>query len=160
MGALVGSRGHFSPQWLRCRGARSYLARLSGPLLDRFDICIEVPPVSLRDMLSPDSGESSADIAQRVENTQNIQFNRNQGCLNAYRDGEHLRDLAGSDEEGQALIEKITNEAISSKLTARGYNCIIKVARTKADLGGREHFAARHIASAIVWRGVTSDVKG
>lgn len=71
-------------------------------------------------MLSPDSGESSADIARRVENAQNIQFNRNQGCLNAYLDGELLRDLARPDEEGQALIDKIINEAISSKLTARG----------------------------------------
>lgn len=137
-----------------------YLARLSGPLLDRFDIRIEVPPVSLRDMLSPDSGESSADIARRVENAQNIQFNRNQGCLNAYLDGELLRDLARPDEEGQALIDKITNEAIGSKLTARGYNRIIRVARTIADLDGCEHLAARHIASAMVWRGVTSYVKG
>ena len=141
-------------------GAGSYLARLSGPLLDRFDIRIEVPPVSLRDMLSPDSGESSADIARRVENAQNIQFNRNQGCLNAYLDGELLRDLARPDEEGQALIDKITNEAISSKLTARGYNRIIRVARTIADLDGCEHLAARHIASAMLWRGVTSYVKG
>ena len=111
-------------------------------------------------MLSPDSGESSADIARRVENAQNIQFNRNQGCLNAYLDGELLRDLARPDEEGQALIDKITNEAISSKLTARGYNRIIRVARTNADLDGCEHLAARHIASAMVWPGVTSDVKG
>ena len=52
------------------------------------------------------------------------------------------------------------NEAISSKLTARGYNRIIRVARTIADLDGCEHLAARHIASDMVWRGVTSDVKG
>jgi len=137
-----------------------YLARLSGPLLDRFDIRIEVPPVSLRDMLSPDSGESSAEIARRVEHAQKIQFNRNQGCLNANLDGDLLRDLARPDEEGQVLIYKITNEAISSKLTARGYNRIIRVARTIADLDGCEYLAARHIASAMVWRGVTSDVKG
>ena len=156
--------GHANDPELACHRIpqciSEYLARLSGPLLDRFDIRIEVPPVSLRDMLSPDSGESSADIARRVENAQNIQFNRNQGCLNAYLDGELLRDLARPDEEGQALIDKITNEAISAKLTARGYNRIIRVARTIADLDGCEHLAARHIASAMGWRGVTSYVKG
>ena len=68
--------------------------------------------------------------------------------------------LSRHDEEGQALLDKITNEAISSKLTARGYNRIIRVARTIADLDGCEHLAARHIASAMLWRSVTSDAKG
>ena len=155
--------GHANDPELSCHRIpqciNEYLGRLSGPLLDRFDIRIEVPPVSLRDMLSPDSGEKSADIAQRVAHAQKVQFDRNQGCLNANLDGELLRDLARPDEDGQVLIDKITNEAANSKLTARGYNRIIRVARTIADLDGCENLAARHIASAMVWRGMASDVK-
>ena len=113
-----------------------YLGRLSWPLLDRFDIRVEVPPVSLRDMLSPNSGERSTDIAERVAHAQKVQLDRKKACLNANLDGEHLRHLARPDEEGQALIDKITNEAMSSKLTALGYNRIIRVARTIADLEG------------------------
>ena len=155
--------GHANDPELSCHRIpqciNEYLGRLSGPLLDRFDIRIEVPPVSLRDMLSPDSGEKSADIAQRVANAQKVQFDRNQGCLNANLDGELLRDLARPDEDGQVLIDKITNEAANSKLTSRGYKRIIRVARTIADLDGCENLAARHIASAMVWRGMASDVK-
>lgn len=154
--------GHANDPQLACHRIpqciHEYLGRLSGPLLDRFDIRIEVPPVSLRDMLSPDSGECSADIAQRVARAQKVQFERNQGCLNANLDGELLRELSKPDEAGQALIEKITDEATNSKLTARGYNRIIRVARTVADLEGCDLIAARHIASAMVWRGMASDV--
>ena len=79
--------------------------------------------------------------------------------MNANLDGELLRDLARPDEDGQVLIDKITNEAANSKLTARGYNSIIRVAWTIADLDGCENLAARHNASAMVWRGMASDVK-
>ena len=132
--------GHANDPDLACHRIpqciNEYLGRLSWPLLDRFDIRVEVPPVSLRDMLSPNSGEKSADIAKRFAHAQKVQLDRNKACLNANLDGGYLRHLARPDEEGQALIDKITNEAMSSKLTALGYNRIIRVALTIADLEG------------------------
>jgi magnesium chelatase family protein len=130
-----------------CR--QEYLARLSGPLLDRFDICINVPPVPLSQMIDDEKGEASCDVAARVEAAQARQMAR-QDCLNSRFDGEALRALAAPDAKGRKLLDAVIDE---SGVTARGFNRILRVARSLADLAGREALADKDIATALVWRG-------
>jgi magnesium chelatase family protein len=130
-----------------CR--QEYLARLSGPLLDRFDICINVPPVPLSQMIDDEKGEASCDVAARVEAAQARQMAR-QDCSNSRLDGEALRALAAPDAKGRKLLDAVIDE---SGVTARGFNRILRVARSLADLAGREALADKDIATALVWRG-------
>jgi len=130
-----------------CR--HEYLARLSGPLLDRFDIRINVPPVPLSQMIDDAKGEASIDVAARVAVAQAAQIER-QDCLNARLDGEALRKLAAPDAKGRKLLDAVINE---SGVTARGFNRILRVARSLADLAGRDTLADKDIATALVWRG-------
>ena len=127
-----------------------YLARLSGPLLDRFDIRLNVPPVPLAQMMSGDKGEASHPIAERVAAAQNRQWQR-QERLNARLDGDNLRDFASPDKAGQKLLDTIIDEGV---LTARGFNRVLRVARTLADLALRDVVGDADIATALVWRGV------
>lgn len=130
-----------------CR--QEYLAKLSGPLLDRFDIRINVPPVPLSQMIDDEKGESSAAIADRVGRAQETQLAR-QNCLNARLDGEALRALAAPDGRGRKLLDAIIDDG---GLTARGFNRILRVARSLADLAGRDGVTDKDIATALVWRG-------
>lgn len=130
-----------------CR--QEYLARLSGPLLDRFDIRINVPPVPLSQMIDDEKGEASADVAARVAAAQTEQMTR-QNCLNARLDGEELRKLAAPDAKGRKLLDAVIDE---SGVTARGFNRILRVARSLADLAGRDALADKDIATALLWRG-------
>jgi magnesium chelatase family protein len=125
------------------------LAKLSGPLLDRFDIRINVPPVPLSQMIDDEKGESSAAIADRVGRAQETQLAR-QNCLNARLDGEALRALAAPDGRGRKLLDAIIDDG---GLTARGFNRILRVARSLADLAGRDGVTDKDIATALVWRG-------
>ncbi len=127
-----------------------YLARLSGPLLDRFDIRLDVPPVPLAKMMDDEKGEASAPIAARVVRAQEIQYRR-QKCLNARLDGDDLRTMAAPDAAGQKLLDTIIDEGA---LTARGFNRVLRVARSLADLAARETIGDKDIATALVWRGV------
>ena len=131
-----------------CR--QDYLGKLSGPLLDRFDIRIHVPPVALSDMIDNHKGEASADIAVRVAAAQNRQMVR-QGCLNARLDGDALRDLAAPDAQGQKLLTRIIEEG---QMTARGFNRILRVARTLADIKGASRPDMADMATALQWRGM------
>ena len=133
-----------------CR--QDYLGKLSGPLLDRFDIRIHVPPVPLADMMADEKGEASSDIAPRVAAAQNRQLAR-QGVLNARLDGDALRAAAKADSAGQALLDDIIDEG---RMTARGFNRVLRVALTLADLAARDRPAAQDIATALSWRGVDS----
>ncbi|MGB1107914.1 MAG: YifB family Mg chelatase-like AAA ATPase [Parvibaculales bacterium] len=130
-----------------CR--QEYLAKLSGPLLDRFDIRINAPPVPLSQMIDDEKGESSAAIADRVGRAQETQLAR-QNCLNARLDGEALRALAAPDGRGRKLLDAIIDDG---GLTARGFNRILRVARSLADLAGRDGVTDKDIATALVWRG-------
>lgn len=130
-----------------CR--QEYLAKLSGPLLDRFDIRINVPPVPLSQMIDDEKGESSAAIADRVARAQEVQLAR-QDCLNARLDGEALCALAAPDARGRKLLDAIIDDG---GLTARGFNRILSVARSLADLAGRDGLTDKDIATALVWRG-------
>lgn len=130
-----------------CR--QEYLAKLSGPLLDRFDIRINAPPVPLSQMIDDEKGESTAAVAARVMAAQAAQLER-QDCLNARLDGEALRALAEPDARGRKLLDSIIDDG---GLTARGFNRILRVARSLADLAGRNAVSDKDIATALVWRG-------
>lgn len=131
-----------------CR--QEYLSKLSGPLLDRFDIRIHVPPVPLADMMRDEKGESSADVAARVAQAQNLQIAR-QGVLNARLDGDALREMAEPDAAGEKLLTRIIDEG---RMTARGFNRVLRVARTLADLKAAARPDAADMATALQWRGM------
>ncbi len=131
---------------------KDYLSRLSGPLLDRFDVQIEVPPIDVKDMISPKTGESSAEVLKRVIAARRKQYKRNKGTLNAYLEGEQLIEYTRPDMAGEALLNQAAEQ---SNLTARGFNRVLRVSRTLADLNGEDTISAIHIASALMWRNVS-----
>ena len=119
------------PRAPRC--ARDYQTRISGPLLDRIDIHIEVPQVSAADLSLPAPSERSADIAAQVAAARTIQRERyGEGGprTNAEADGELLERVAAPDDQGRKLLAEV---AESLRLSARGYHRVLKVARTLAD---------------------------
>ncbi len=127
-----------------------YLARLSGPILDRFDIRIDVPPVSLDAMVHDQKGEASAAIAARVRRARDIQLDR-QDCLNAQLDGDALFEHAAADANGQKLLDQVIAK---DALSARGFGRVLRVMRTLADLGERAKPSDQDVASALLWRGI------
>ena len=133
-----------------CR--KEYLSRLSGPLLDRFDIRIDVPPVRLDKMIAGEAGEASAPIAARVLDARQRQIER-QDCLNAQLDGDRLRALAKPDAAGQKILDHLIDDR---HMTARGFNRILRVALTLADLAGRHGPGESDIATATIWRRLAS----
>jgi len=130
-----------------------YMGRISGPLMDRFDLRIEVPPVAFTDLDLPASGDTSEEIAQRVATARDIQTARYAGYsdirVNADVEGEMLKQVATPDDEGAALL---TRAAEHFRLSARSYHRILRVARTVADLAGADQIAANHMAEAISYR--------
>lgn len=134
-----------------------YMGRLSGPLMDRFDLRVEVPPVAFQDLDLPASGEASADVAARVARARAVQARRYAGIegvrLNAEAEGKLLEEIAEPDAEGRELIGKV---AARIGLSARGYHRILRVARTIADLDGSERVRRPHLAEAVSYRLVLS----
>ncbi|GAB5556560.1 MAG: YifB family Mg chelatase-like AAA ATPase [Schleiferiaceae bacterium] len=132
---------------------QKYLSRISGPLLDRMDLHVEVTPVSFEEMHNHPKGESSAAIRQRVEKAREIQTHRFEKCKgvtsNAQMTSRQLRRYGALDEPSSQLIKKAMD---SLDLSARAYDRIIKVARTIADLESSTDIKAPHIAEAIQYR--------
>lgn len=130
-----------------------YLGRISAPLMDRFDLRIDVPPVALADLQLPAGGEDSATIAARVARARACQTARfgSQGParVNADAEGAELEQIAQPDPEGQALLSALASRF---NLSARGYHRILRVARTIADLDGAETVRKPHLAEAISFR--------
>ncbi|MFA5580362.1 MAG: YifB family Mg chelatase-like AAA ATPase [Paracoccaceae bacterium] len=130
-----------------------YLGRISGPLMDRFDLRIEVPPVSFTDLDLPASGESSAQIAARIAGARAVQSARFAGHaalhVNADAEGALLEEIATPDAEGRALLAKVAERF---GLSARGYHRILRVARTIADLAGSDDVRLPHVAEAASFR--------
>ena len=149
--------GHFGDAARACSRApgcaEDYLGRISGPLMDRFDLRIEVPPVGFADLDLPASGDSSATVAARVaaaRAVQNARFSAHPATrTNAEAEGAILEQIAGPDAEGRDLL---TRAAERFGLSARAYHRILRVARTVADLDGSEHVRKPHLAEAISFR--------
>lgn len=136
------------------RCSQSYQARLSGPLLDRFDLAIEVAAVAIDDLSAPPTLEGSATIAARVAAARARQSARGDGLLNARVDGAALTAVCALDRDGDTLL-RAAAEAL--QLSARGYHRVLRVARTIADLeaGGdtaETPVARRHLAEALSYR--------
>jgi magnesium chelatase family protein len=129
-----------------------YRSRLSGPLLDRIDLHVEVPRILHRELADPRDGEPSVDIRGRVGRARQIQRERLAKFdlhANAQMQARHIRRFCAVDEEGQKLLEMVTDRL---GLSARTYTRILKVARTIADLAGEERIGQAHLAEAIQYR--------
>ena len=151
--------GHLSDAALACGRApkcgQEYQAKLSGPLLDRIDLHVEVPAVSATDLSLPPPREGSAEVAARVRSAHDIQAARYAGengvRRNAEADGELLDRIAQPDETGRRLL---TEAAAKLHFTARGYHRVLRVARTIADLDRSDGVKRLHVAEAISYRRV------
>lgn len=133
----------------RCTGAmiQRYLGKISGPLLDRIDIHIEVPAVDYKELRDRRDGVSSAEIRDRVLAARRLQQRR--GFYNAHLPGSVLRVLCALDDAGERTLEMAVRRM---GLSARAHDRILKVARTIADLAGSEAVTAKHVAEAVQYR--------
>lgn len=137
-----------------------YLSRISGPLLDRIDIHIEVTPVPLAEMMSERQEESSEVVRQRVMRARQIQSERFRGVgihTNSMMNSKMLREYCPLDERSRLLLERAMAQL---NLSARAHDRIIKVARTIADLAGEENIGVRHISEAITYRSLDRESWG
>ncbi|MBQ4584843.1 MAG: YifB family Mg chelatase-like AAA ATPase [Clostridia bacterium] len=139
---------------------RKYVSKVSGPLVDRMDMQIEVPAIDYKDLANAEAGDSSAKIRERVNKAREIMKKRFEGELtdngtpitcNAQMEPRHLRKYCKLNERGQFLMEKAF---VNLGLSARGHDRILRVARTIADLAGSENIEANHLSEAIQYRGL------
>ena len=130
-----------------------YMGRISGPLMDRFDLRVEVPPVAFTDLDLPASGDTSAQVAARVASARALQQARfadhPDAQMNADAEGNTLSEIATPDAEGRALLSRVADRF---GLSARGYHRVLRVARTIADLDGAEGVSHAHVAEAVSYR--------
>ena len=132
----------------------SYQSRVSGPMLDRMDITIELAPVTPADLAAPATGEQSAVVAARIAAARTIQIERSvkengAAVVNAALADAALERVAAPDAEGSALLSRA---AETLGFSARGYHRLLRVARTLADLEGVDAVRRRHIAEAVSYR--------
>ena len=150
---MAGEPGAVCRRGVRC--STDYQARISGPLLDRMDLQIELPPVRAADLALPPPAEGSAEVAARVATARAVQRQRfaelgKDGlATNAQADGQLLETIAMPDDAGRSLL---ADAAEHMNLSARGYHRVLKVARTIADLDGCDAVLRRHIAEALSYR--------
>ena len=132
--------------------SRQYLSKISGPMLDRFDMMIEVPEVQINTLSRAGTSEDSTDVAARIAAARQFACQRPQqaeGMPNAHLSADMLEEVMGMDEKAHALIE---DAATKQGLSARGYHRLLKVARTIADLDNNLVVTSRHIAEALQYR--------
>lgn len=148
--------GYFSDPKHQCRCSfqqiRKYRSKISGPLLDRIDIHVEVPAVPYRDLKTSRPSASSAEIRQRVATARNVQtqrFSRTKIFCNAQMSNRHIKKHCAIDNPSSNLLESAIDKL---GLSARAYNRILKIARTIADLEGRENINVEHISEAVQYR--------
>ena len=148
-----GWHGHPSGR-CRCKPSEveRYMGRISGPLLDRIDLYVEVPPLEFEELSQKPQSESSADIKQRVNAARSVQttrFGADGPDCNARMGPAELQQFCVLDEGGQALMKGAFDRM---GLTARSYDRILRVARTIADLDNSETIQVHHLAEAIQYR--------
>ncbi|MGC8594748.1 MAG: YifB family Mg chelatase-like AAA ATPase [Candidatus Kryptoniota bacterium] len=132
---------------------QKYMSKISGPLLDRIDIHVEVPPVKYSDLSGKRDGEPSSVIRERVKRAREVQMKRFRGKKGLFKNADmsekDVKEFCHINSQGEELLK----EAITKLgLSARAYHRILKVARTIADLGGSENIHSEHIAEAIQYR--------
>ena len=144
------------------RCAAEYQGRLSGPLLDRIDLHIEVPAVTAADLILPPPGEGSREVAARVTRARDIQTDRYAAAglgnvrTNAQVNGPTLEEFARADSAGMALLRDAAN---SMRLSARGYHRVLRVARTLADLDAATSVGRVHLAEALSYRSLADEAR-
>ncbi|MEP5368449.1 YifB family Mg chelatase-like AAA ATPase, partial [Parvibaculum sp.] len=150
----AGDAARACPRVPRC--VSDYQAKLSGPMLDRIDIHIEVPPVAHADLALPPPAEGSAEVAARIAAARELQqarFSELVGpgsmLLNSHVEGELLDRIAAPDDSGRRLLAEAAERM---GLTARGYHRVLRVARTLADLEGGGGVRRIHVAEALAYR--------
>jgi magnesium chelatase family protein len=152
--------GHLDDPALGCgrapRCALDYQAKISGPLFDRIDLHVEVPPVAAADLALPAPREGSGEVAARIAAARAIQLKRYEHlpeeariATNAEADGTLLEEIAAPDAEGRRLLSEAAERM---KLSARGYHRVLRVARTLADLDAAPSVRRVHIAEALAYR--------
>jgi magnesium chelatase family protein len=148
--------GHLGDPALACsrapRCAADYQAKVSGPLLDRIDLHVDVAAVSAADLVLPPPAEGSAEVAGRVAAARAIQTRRYEdhaARTNAEADGDLLDAVATPDEPGRRLLAQA---AEAMRLSARGFHRVLRVSRTIADLAGQDGVGRVHVAEALSYR--------
>ncbi|MBS1301266.1 YifB family Mg chelatase-like AAA ATPase [Loktanella sp. SALINAS62] len=149
--------GYLSEQGRACGRAPGcgddYLGRISGPLMDRFDLRVEVPPVAYSDLDLPAQGETTAVVAARIANARAMQTARYRAASdmwsNADAQGDVLDAVATPDDAGRILLRDVAERF---GLSARGYHRVLRVARTIADLDGCDTVGRAHVAEAVSFR--------
>jgi len=139
-----------------------YQGRLSGPLIDRIDLHIEVPAVTAADLILPSPAEGSREVAARVARARNIQATRYAGLglpklrTNATVQGPLLEEVAKPDGSGLKLLREAAD---AMRLSARGYHRVLRVARTLADLDASDKVGRIHLAEALSYRALADEVR-
>ena len=148
--------GHLGDPALACarapKCAADYQAKVSGPLLDRIDLHVEVQPVTAADLIQPAPAEGSAEVGARVAEARAVQTRRYDGTparSNAEAEGALLDAHCTPDEPGRALLAQA---AEATRMSARGYTRVLRVARTIADLSGAPTIGRMHVAEALSYR--------
>jgi magnesium chelatase family protein len=133
----------------RCTGAiiQRYLGKVSGPLLDRIDLHIEVPAVAYKELRGKDYGQTTLEMRERVETARAVQHKR--GFYNAHIPSQQLRTICALDDAGERTLELAVRKM---SLSARAHDRVLKVARTIADISQTESVTAKHLAEAVQYR--------
>lgn len=146
----------YYPDLNRCRctqvQVRKYISRISGPILDRIDLCVELHPVEISNLHSVHKAECSADIRERVMKAREIQKQRFYGTkkqFNGDMDTTDIERYCVLGEEEKKYMEQLYS---SLGLSARAYHRILKVSRTIADLAGEERIGMEHLMEAVCYR--------
>jgi magnesium chelatase family protein len=155
--------GYFTDPSKECTCAppqiQRYMAKISGPLLDRIDIHIEVPAVKYKELATEQKGEPSTEIRQRVINARGIQYKRFEGLKHIFNNADmgsrEVRQYCKLDSAGAELLKMAMTKL---GLSARAYDRILKVSRTIADLDSSENILPQHISEAIQYRSLDREL--